>query len=62
MQKGTTIKGALESEKYLDGVTEAEWLEIISMIFDVSQSIDSFRLNVGIDTTPFNLESTFYQP
>jgi hypothetical protein len=31
------------------------------MIFDVSQSIDSFRLNVGVDTTPFNLESTFYQ-
>lgn len=54
-------RGALESEIHLDGVTEAEWLEIISIIFDVSQSIDSFRLNVGIDTTPFNLESTFYQ-
>ena len=39
---------------------ETEWLEILSMIFDFSQKLDTFRLNTGIDATPYNLESNFY--
>ena len=54
------FRGPIESESGRDGVTEAEWVEILSMIFDFSQKLDTFRLNTGIDMTPYNLESTFY--
>lgn len=56
----TEFKGTLESESTADKITEAEWIEILSMIFDFSQKLDAFCLNTGIDSTPFNLESTFY--
>ncbi len=56
----TGFTGTIESESSNDKITEAEWVEILSMIFDFSQKLDTFCLNTGIDQTPFNLESNFY--
>lgn len=50
----------LASHSGSDKVTEADWIEILSMIFDFSQNLDTFCLNAGIDMTPYNLESNFY--
>jgi len=56
----TGFTTALASQSVGDKVTEAEWVEILSMIFDFSQKLDTFCLNTGIDMTPYNLESNFY--
>ncbi len=56
----TGFTTALASQSGGDKVTEAEWVEILSMIFDFSQKLDTFCLNTGIDMTPYNLESNFY--
>ncbi len=57
----TGFTTALASNLSGDGVSEAEWLEILSMIFDISQKLDTYRINAGIETAPYSLESTFYQ-